>query len=209
MRLSTREHPHLQRLGVWALIAAYLGAIVLANLTVALASPDWRGAVVIVNSFTLIALDLTAGDRLHQAWRGRGLVWRFAALILAGSALSFALNGAAGPVALASCAAFGLSAMVDRLMYRALDRHGWYIKVNGSNLVSAFVDSGVFLSLLASTGILPWQAVPMLIAGQWIAKVAGGALWAFLLHRAPFAPALIGIARREEEGEAQYRQKAI
>jgi uncharacterized PurR-regulated membrane protein YhhQ (DUF165 family) len=167
----------------YPLIAAYLGAIVLANLTVTLAPPAWRGSVVVFNSFTLIALDLTAGDRLHQAWQGRGLLWRFAALIAAGSLLSYLLNGAAGPVALASCAAFGLSALIDRAMYATLDRHGWYIKVNGSNLVSAAVDSGVFLGGLALAGLLPWPAVPVLMLGQWVAKVAGGALWSTVLQR--------------------------
>lgn len=166
------------------LIAAYLGAIVLANLTVALAPAAWRGSVVLVNAFVLIALDLTAGDRLHEAWRGRGLLWRFALLIAVGSLLSYLLNGAAGPVALASCVAFGLSALADRAMYGLLGRYPWHIKVNGSNLVGAVVDSGAFLGGLALAGLLPWSAMPWLMAGQWIAKVAGGALWASVLRRA-------------------------
>lgn len=166
-------------------IATYLLAIVLANLTVALAPPAWRGSVVLINSFTLIALDLTAGDRLHEAWKGRGLLWRFAALIVAGSLLSYLLNGAAGPVAIVSCAAFGLSALADRAVYGLLDRlwAGWYVRVNGSNLIGALVDSGVFLGGLALAGLLPWPAVPWLMAGQWIAKVAGGALWSAMFRR--------------------------
>jgi queuosine precursor transporter len=174
---------HRSLFGQWPLIAAYLGAIVLANLTVALSPSAWRGSVVIVNAFLLIALDLTAGDALHEAWKGRGLLWRFALLILTGSSFSYALNSAAGPVALASCAAFGLSAVSDRLMYGALGRFGWYVKVNGSNLVSALVDSAVFLSLLAFSGLLPWSAVAPLILGQWIAKVCGGLLWSAVLRR--------------------------
>jgi queuosine precursor transporter len=184
MRSRAIEHRHLQHLGVWALIGAYLGAVVLANLTVALSPPAWRGSVVIVNAFLLIALDLTAGDRLHEVWKERGLLWRFAMLILAGSALSYALNSAAGPVALASCAAFGLSAVSDRLMYGVLGRFGWHVKVNGSNVVSAAVDSVVFLGGLALAGLLPWHAVPVLMLGQWLAKVAGGALWSAVLRRA-------------------------
>lgn len=166
-------------------VAAYLLAIVLANLTVALSPPEWRGSVVLANSFILIGLDLTAGDRLHEAWKGRGLLWRFAALIVVGSLLSYLLNGAAGPVALVSCAAFALSALADRAVYGLLDRlwAGWYIRVNGSNLVSALVDSGVFLGGLALVGLLPWQAVPWLMAGQWLAKVAGGALWSAIIRR--------------------------
>jgi hypothetical protein len=163
----------------------YLSAVVLANLTVALAPPLWRPYVALGNAVLLIALDLTAGDRLHEAWAGRGLVWRFAALIVAGSLLSFALNGAAGPVALASCAAFGLSAVFDRLMYASLERFGWYARVNGSNAVSALIDSAVFLCGIALAGLLPWPAVAPLVAAQWGAKVAGGALWAAVLRRRP------------------------
>lgn len=164
-------------------VGTYLGAIVLANLTVALAPAEWRGSVVLINSLVLIALDLTAGDRLHEAWRGRGLVWRMALLILAGSALSFALNGAAGPVALASLVAFALSATSDRLTYAVLHRHGWYVRVNGSNAVSALIDSAAFLSGLALAGLLPWQSVPLLICGQFAAKLLGGAVWSMLLRK--------------------------
>jgi len=165
------------------LIAAYLAAIVVANLSVTLAPPLWRSTIVIVNSLLFIALDLTAGDRLHEAWRGRGLAWRFGLLILAGSLLSYALNGAAGPVALASCAAFLLAAVADRLMYATLGCFDWLIKVNGSNMVAALVDSAVFLSGLALASLLPWSAVPVLIAGQWLAKVAGGAVWSVVLRQ--------------------------
>ena len=173
----------VHRLGSWPLIGLYLAAIVLANLTVALAPPLWRPAVVILNSLVLIGLDLTTGDRLHDAWRGRGLIWRMGALILAGSLLSFALNGAAGPVALASCAAFLLSATADRLTYAALYRLDWHVRVNGSNIVGGLVDSVAFLSGLALAGLLPWRSVALLVLAQWLAKTAGGALWALVLRR--------------------------
>lgn len=185
MRLSLSEHPIVQRLGQWPVVAAYLAAIVLANLTVALAPPTWRGSVVLVNAFLLVALDLVARDRLHDAWQGRGLLWRMGGLILAGSILSYALNASALPIAVASCAAFASAAVADGLVYAALRRRPWHVRVNGSNLVSALVDSAVFLSLLALAGLLPWAAVAPLIAGQWLAKTAGGALWSLALLRMP------------------------
>lgn len=160
------------------LIGLYLFAVVTANLTVTTFGP----IMVIPNAFLFIGCDLVVGDRLHDAWRGR-LVPRFAVLILAGSALSYLLSGAAGPVALASCVAFGLSATSDRLMYAALGRYSWYVRVNGSNVVSALVDSAAFLSGLALAGLLPWPSVPLLVAAQWLAKVAGGAVWATVLRR--------------------------
>lgn len=158
------------------LIAAYLAAVIVANLTVAAFGP----AVVIVNAFVLIALDITARDRLHEAWHGDP--FRLGALILAGSILSAVLDWQALPVAVASFGAFATAGAADTLVYARLSRRGWYWKTNGSNAVSALVDSLVFLSILAALGGLPWALVPVLAAGQWAAKVVGGALWAWVLR---------------------------
>jgi queuosine precursor transporter len=154
-----------------ALVGMYLGAIVAANLTVA-----WFGpAVAIVNAFVFIAFDLTSGDRLHEAWHGRGLVYKMAALILAGSLLSYAIDGAAGPIALASFVAFAVSASLDRLVYALLGKRGYLVKVNGSNLVSSCADSIIFPTLAFGV-FMPW-----LILAQFVAKVAGGLIWAYIL----------------------------
>ena len=177
MRTSTEQHPRVSRLGVIALVAIYLAAVVVANLTVAYFGP----AVVILNAFVLIALDLTTRDRLHEAWHGDP--WKLGALILAGGALSAALNAAALPVAVASCAAFAAAGAVDSLVYARLAERGWYWKTNGSNAASAAVDSLVFLGVMAGFGLLPWALVPVLAAGQWLAKFVGGALWSWVLAR--------------------------
>lgn len=154
------------------LILLYLAAIVAANLTVA-----WFGpAVAIVNAFLFIGLDLTARDRLHSAWHGRGLAWKMAALIGAGSLLSWLLDGAAGPIALASFVAFAVSATLDTIVYAALGQRAYLVRVNGSNVVSAAADSLIFPTL-AFGGFLPW-----IVAGQFAAKLIGGALWAWALR---------------------------
>lgn len=160
------------------LVGMYLAAIVVANLTVAYFGPS----VVILNAFVLIALDLTARDKLHELWHGQHLARNMALLIACGSILSAALDYAALPVALASFAAFALSETADTFVYTHLEDSGWYWKVNGSNVVSAAVDSVVFLSLLASFGSLPWAMVPLLAFGQWGAKTIGGAIWGYVLN---------------------------
>lgn len=162
-----------------SLIFAYLGAIVLANLTVAW----WGAGMVIPNAFLFIGLDLTARDRLHQAWEGNSLAWKMGLLILSGSALSAILDYQALPVAVASCLAFMTAATADTVVYAVLGHKGWLVRANGSNVVSAAVDSAVFLSVLAFYGILPLAALPLLIAGQWLAKSLGGAAWSFVLRR--------------------------
>ncbi len=159
-------------LTVPALVLAYLAAIVAANLLAATYGP----AVAVVNAFALIALDLTARDRLHEAWAGRGLWPRMLALIAAGGALSYALNVAAGPIALASCAAFAAAGLADALTYHAARRRPWLQRANLSNFAGAALDSGVFV--LLAFGPAAWPLIPLQLA----AKVAGGALWAWLLR---------------------------
>lgn len=156
------------------LVALYLGSAVAANLAVAAFGP----VAVAPSSFLLVGLDLTARDLLHDAWTGRGLALRMSGLIGAGAALSFALNRAAGRVALASFAAFALAAIADSLVYERLRGRAVLVRVNGSNLGGALVDSLVFPTV--AFGAL----LPSVIAGQLVAKVGGGLLWSLLLLRA-------------------------
>lgn len=155
------------------LIALYLAAILMANLVITV----WGPAASIVTAFLLIGLDLTVRDGLHEAWKGRGLWWKMALLIGSGSMLSWILNRNAGSIALASFVAFAAAGAVDALTYHSLHRHERFFKVNGSNAVSALIDSLIFPTL-AFGGLLPG-----IVAGQFAAKVAGGFLWALLLRR--------------------------
>jgi len=149
----------------------YLAAIIVANLVIA-----WLGpAAAIVVAFVCIGLDLTARDALHDAWRHRGLWPKMAALIATGSLLSWLLNRNAGPVALASFVAFAAAGSADAVVYAILGQRARLVRVNGSNVVSAAVDSVVFPTL-AFGSFLPW-----VILGQFLAKVAGGAVWSFIL----------------------------
>ena len=154
-------------------IGLYLVAIVAANLTVA-----WFGpSVTIINAFLFIALDLTSRDNLHEAWHGKGLFWKMVALIAAGSLLSWLLNRNAGPIALASFIAFACANAADTLIYQMLHDKAKILKINGSNVVSAAVDSFVF-PMLAFGFPLLWGV----ILGQFVAKVAGGFIWSLILN---------------------------
>jgi hypothetical protein len=153
------------------LVALYLAAIVAANLSVAQFGP----AVAVLNAFVFIGLDLTTRDKLHEAWQGRYLWPKMLLLIAGGSVLSWLLNASAGPIALASFAAFLLSGLADALIYSLLHKRAYLVKVNGSNLVSAAVDSLTFPTL-AFGGL-----DPLISLGQFVAKVAGGFVWALIL----------------------------
>ena len=153
------------------LAGLYLAAIVAANLIITQVGPS----ATIVTAFLFIGLDITARDRLHESWHGRGLWLKMAALIASGSLLSWLVNRNAGPIALASFVAFAASGAADTLVYHALRHRAWLVKVNGSNVVSAAVDSLIFPTL--AFGVL----LPFVVLGQFIAKVAGGAMWAAIL----------------------------
>lgn len=150
----------------------YIMAIVAANVSVMLFGPE----VSILNAFAFIGLNLSARDTLHDIWKGSNLTRNMSALILFGALLS-ALFGA-GQVALASFAAFAASESVDTIIYKALGKRPKLLQVNGSNVVSAAVDSLVFPLIAFGTPLLIGIAL-----GQFLAKVAGGFLWSLVLQR--------------------------
>jgi hypothetical protein len=154
-------------------VLMYLVAIVAANLTVAM----WGPSMTIVNAFVFVAFDLVARDKLHDAWHGNGLLWKMAALIGVGSLLSWLLNRDAGQIALASFVAFAAAAVVDTAAYHLLRERVWWQRVNGSNVLSAAVDSVIFPTI--AFGAL----LPAIVLGQFAAKVLGGALWSMVLNK--------------------------
>ena len=156
-----------------SLILLYLVAIVAANLTTAAFGPEWS----IVNAFLFIGLDLTTRDALHERWQGAALWPNMAALIGAGSVLSVVCNLNALSIAVASFLAFIAAGVVDTLIYSALHERAKLVKINGSNVVSAAVDSLVFPTLAFGS------FMPLIVLGQFAAKVFGGYLWSLVIAR--------------------------
>lgn len=147
---------------------AYCVAMTLANLSVATFGP----AVTPINAFVLIGLDLTLRDWLHVRLK----VWQMGALIASTGLLTYALNPAAGMIAIASSAAFTAAAVVDWATFARL-RGSWMFRANGSNVAGAAVDSIVFPTV--AFGAL----MPQIVLAQFAAKVAGGAVWAYAIKR--------------------------
>jgi len=154
-------------------VLMYLAAIVAANLTVAM----WGPGVTVINALLFVGLDLTARDKLHDAWHGNGLVWKMGALIAVGSLLSWLLNQNAAQIALASFVAFAAASVVDTVAYHLLRHREWWQRVNGSNVLSAAVDSVLFPTI--AFGAL----LPVIVLGQFAAKVLGGAVWSWILGK--------------------------
>lgn len=149
-------------------ILIYAAAMTLANLSIAHFGP-WISPI---NAFVLIGLDLALRDWLHVRLRA----WQMGALIACTGLLTYTLNPAAGMIAVASSVAFTAAAVVDWATFARL-RGSWLYRANGSNVAGAAVDSLIFPTL--AFGVL----MPHIVALQFVAKVAGGAIWAALLDR--------------------------
>jgi hypothetical protein len=156
------------------MIVLYLSAIVLANLSVTIFGPQFA----VINSFLFIGLDLTSRDLLHERWRDKGLFWKMALLVASGSILSYALNRNAGPIALASFVAFACAGSVDTLVYHLLGKRAYLLRVNGSNVLTAIVDSVIFVALAFGAPML-WGIAFLAI----VSKIAGGFVWSLALRK--------------------------
>lgn len=161
----------------------YLFAIVIANLDIVWFQEifgytnEVRTVVTVLNALVFIAFDLSSRDRLHEAWHEDKLVLKMSLLIATGSLISWMLNSGAAMIALASMISFGVSAVVDTVVYGLLLKMGvkklW--RMNGSNLFSSATDSFLFPTI--AFGGFSW----MITIGNFLAKVIGGVVWAYIL----------------------------
>ena len=154
---------------LYSAFAAYVLVLVGANLLVSIFGP----MITPVLGFLMIGFDLSLRDWLHLKINA----WQMAALIVTAGLLTYALNPAAGMIAVASSVAFTAAALVDWATFTKL-RGSWLYRSNGSNVVGAAVDSVIFPTL--AFGAL----MPGIVLAQFAAKVAGGAIWAYAIDRA-------------------------
>jgi len=156
-----------------SLIIGYISALVLANLSVAHFGP-WVSPI---NAFLLIGLDLALRDKLHDLWNGSMLWPKMLGLIASAGAMSYLLNPAAGKVAVASVIAFCAAGLVDAVVYHYLRHKPFMQRSNVSNGAAALVDSVMFPTI-AFGGLMP-----SIVVSQFASKIAGGALWSFVIWK--------------------------
>jgi len=154
-------------------ILVFLLAIVAANLSVAYFGPVSTP----FNAFFLIGLDISLRDQIHEKWHGKNLGSKMLGLICAGAIITYLLNRGAGMICVGSVIAFAGALIVDAVIYQKLLHRKKLIKMNWSNVGSAATDSILFPTIAFGV-FMPW-----IILGQFVAKVAGGALWAWILTR--------------------------
>lgn len=149
-------------------LIVYASSMILANLLVSTFGPS----ITPINAFLLIGLDLTLRDWLHFRLK----TWQMGCLIFATGGLTYLLNPAAGMIAVASAVAFLVAALVDWAVFMKTTG-SWIKRANVSNTAGAAVDSLLFPTI--AFGVL----MPEIVALQFIAKVAGGAVWSYVLEK--------------------------
>lgn len=154
-------------------VGVYLVAIVAANLIIGWLGPKSSPFI----AFFLIGLDLSLRDKLHELWHGKQLVLKMGAVILAGGALSYLINRNIANIALGSSIAFAGAMLADGLVYESLFNKRKIYKMNASNVVSAAVDTVLFIWI--AFGVFMWKIMLL----QYAAKTLGGLAWSFVLTK--------------------------
>lgn len=149
-------------------IAIYALAMTAANLSISHFGP-WISPI---NSFLFIGLDLALRDLLHEKLK----TWQMGCLIVATGLLTYALNPAAGIIAIASSVSFTAASVIDWAVFAKI-AGSWLKRANGSNIVGAAVDSVVFPTL--AFGVL----MPKIVLMQFLAKTIGGAFWSYVIAK--------------------------
>lgn len=147
----------------------YISVICAANLLVAHFGP-W---ITPINAFVLVGLDMVLRDILHERY---GII-RSVLLSAVAGAISYAINPAAGIIAIASVVAFFAASLANAWVYQLLIRKPWLNKSNAGNVAAAAVDSGLF-PVIAFGAFMPG-----IVIGQFLAKVGGGFVWSMLLRK--------------------------
>ncbi len=161
----------MNQLKVPALVTLWLAAIVVANLTITHYGPKAS----IVTAFGLIGLNLCTRDALQTWWYPKPWL-KMAALILAGSSLSYALNSssATATIAVASAIAFASSESLEGVIYHLARRKPWVERANIAAIFGAALDSILFVWIAFGFN---WE----IVTAQSFAKLAGCFVWSLLI----------------------------
>jgi uncharacterized PurR-regulated membrane protein YhhQ (DUF165 family) len=151
-----------------AAIVVYAIAMTLANLSIA----TFGVWVSPINAFLFIGLDLALRDWLQMQIKA----WQMAVLIAVSGVLTYALNQDAGMIAIASALSFTVAALVDWAVFSKITG-SWVKRANVSNVAGAAVDSVAFPTI--AFGVF----MPEIVALQFLAKIAGAAVWTYLLGK--------------------------
>lgn len=151
---------------IYLAVSIYAFAIILANLIVAQFGPVSTP----YNAFFLIGLDLALRNYLSLKMTKLSML----AMIVGTGLLSYFINPASGMIAVASGVAFTAASIVDWVVFNTATG-AWLRRNFAGNFAGAFVDSILFPTI--AFGAL----MPGIILVQFLAKLAGGTVWGWLI----------------------------
>lgn len=154
-------------------VISYIGAAVLSNFIVL----RYAQYGLIITALFIVPFDFVIRAYFHETWRGWQLFFRLSVLILSASLITFALNHKTMMIAIASFCAFLLAHTSASAFYQLMRKHTYLIKVNGSDIIGAVVDSTVF-QLIAFGALSSTISVT-----QVLLKVLGGFLWYWIIFK--------------------------
>lgn len=153
------------------IVIVYIAVIILANVVTAAVPPIAAGPFLIPTGTLLVGLAFILRDfTQNRIGKARAYAVIMIALIL--SAVTSCILGDPIHIVLASAAAFVLSETIDTEVYSRF-KGSFASRVALSGIFGGTMDSIVFVILGLSpigAGFLPWELVPIAIAGQFITK---------------------------------------
>jgi uncharacterized PurR-regulated membrane protein YhhQ (DUF165 family) len=155
------------------LLVAYVGVFAAASIVTAHTMPAEVGPFLVTWGTWIIGVTFVLRDAVHLAYGKRTAYLAIAgALVIA--AVTSALLGDPLAIVLGSALAIAISESLDTEVFaRWRGRLSSRIAISG--LIGSVFDSVVFVLVALSpwtTGIVPWDAIPNVIAGQILAKGA-------------------------------------
>lgn len=167
-------------------IILYLTAIVLANVLTAAIAPFPMGPFLIPAGTFLIGATFILRDVVQERY-GRKQTYLIIALALLISGITSYLLGDTLTIMMASAISFALSETTDTEIYSRL-KLPMGMRVFWSGAVGGLLDSAIFVIIGLSpigAGFIPWEFVPMAIAGQVLVKVVMQGLGAGIISMLP------------------------
>lgn len=167
-----REDAKMRNLKIAGLVVPFLAAVVAANLIVKHYGPTSTPYV----SFVLIGAALIFRDKFADMVGVKRIAAQ-ASLIAAGALLTFLVNQDAALIAKASVVAFAASEAVEGTVYFLRRHRPWLERAPFSATFGAAVDSVLFITIAFGFSFT-------IAFAQFVAKVAGGYMWAWLIQQA-------------------------
>lgn len=165
-------------------IFLYLFVIVAANILTAAFPPFQLWLFLVPMGSFLIGATFVLRDLVQMRYGKYKTYWAISIALLI-SACSSYLLGDPLAVTFASAVSFVISESTDTEIYSRL-RRSLATRVFWSGVIGGSLDSVVFVILGLSplgTGFVPWEAVPLAIAGQLIVKILMQGLGAIVLSQ--------------------------